>query len=83
MQENKAPSHVAEYQQEVFNFCKVVCLLWPGNSPDLNAIEPLWFWMKRRTTSHSSNDKLGVMKQKWKDCWEKEVTLELVCKFID
>jgi len=25
-------------------------LLWSGNSPDLNAIEPCWFWMKRETT---------------------------------
>jgi hypothetical protein len=25
-------------------------LLWPGNSLDLNAIEPTWFWMKKETT---------------------------------
>jgi hypothetical protein len=27
-------------------------LLWPGNSPDLNAIEPIWFWIKRETTKN-------------------------------
>jgi transposase len=25
-------------------------MLWPPNSPDLNAIEPPWMWMKKETT---------------------------------
>jgi transposase len=25
-------------------------MLWPANSPDLNVIEPCWFWMKREMT---------------------------------
>jgi len=40
VQEDGAPSHSCDYQKEVFDFWKVIKLLWPGNSPDLNAIEP-------------------------------------------
>ena len=24
-------------------------IFWYGNSPDLNAIEPIWFWLKKQT----------------------------------
>lgn len=50
VQEDKAPAHNHQYQQKVFDIAGVNRLLWPGNSPDLNAIEPCWPWMKRYTT---------------------------------
>jgi len=50
VQEDKAPSHASHYQQREFDLWEIERLLWPGNSPDLNAIEPTWFWMKRKTT---------------------------------
>jgi transposase len=50
VQEDKAASHNSHYQLEVFEFRKILRLLWPGNSPDLNAIEPTWNWMKRKTS---------------------------------
>ena len=28
----------------------VVRMLWPANSPDLNIIEPYWFYIKVKTT---------------------------------
>jgi hypothetical protein len=61
VQEDNAPAHALHYQQEVFDFWEIQRLLWLGNSPDLNAIEPTWFWMKRETTKKgplSSNEKL-------------------------
>ena len=70
VQADKAPAHVSRYQQEVFDFYIIKHSLWPGNSPDLNAIEPTWFWMKRVTTKHgalTSNKKLKVA---WIKCWE-------------
>ena len=57
-------------------------LLWPGNSPDLNAIEPAWFWMKRETTKKgaiTSNEKL---KAAWIKCWN-EMPQELIQAWID
>ena len=50
VQEDGAPSHASRYQQEVFDIWEISRLLWPPNSPDLNMIEPCWFWMKRHTT---------------------------------
>jgi hypothetical protein len=43
VQEDGAPAYTSEYQQQVFNAFKVICILWPGNSPDLNTIKPCWF----------------------------------------
>ena len=50
VQEDNAPAHATHYQQEVYDMWEIIKLLWPGNSPDLNAIEPTWFRMKRETT---------------------------------
>ena len=38
----------------VYELYNVMRLLWPGNSPDLNAAKPAWFWLKRRTTALDS-----------------------------
>jgi hypothetical protein len=48
--EDNAPAHAHFHQKEIYGFHGVQRLLWPGNSPDLNAIEPTWFWLKKRTT---------------------------------
>lgn len=47
--EDKAPSHNSKYQTKVFVLHQICKLFWPGNSPDLNMIEPAWPWMKRET----------------------------------
>lgn len=39
------------FQQYVYDINEIQRLLdWPGNLPDLNAIESTWFYLKRRTT---------------------------------
>jgi hypothetical protein len=45
-------------------------MLWPANSPDLNAIEPTWFWMKRETTKHGTATGIAQMKKDWLNCWK-------------
>ena len=46
-------------------------LLWPGNSPDLNAIEPAWPYMKRRTTCRGAKSVGKRMRKQWIDEWRK------------
>jgi hypothetical protein len=43
VQEDGAPSHSSQYQQEVFDTWEISRLLWPSNSPNLNMIELCWF----------------------------------------
>ncbi|KAJ0128362.1 hypothetical protein HZ326_28545 [Fusarium oxysporum f. sp. albedinis] len=50
VQEDKAPSHKHHAQQRIYDLHGAQRLLWGGNSPDLNAIEPAWPWIKRVTT---------------------------------
>ncbi|KMU73298.1 hypothetical protein CISG_09667 [Coccidioides immitis RMSCC 3703] len=44
--EDGALAYTYFYQQELYNIHKINHLLWPGNSPDLNMIEPAWMWLK-------------------------------------
>jgi len=69
VQEDGAPSHIHSYQQTAFDVCKVARLLWPGNSPDLNPIEPCWWWMKRRTTAQGAPTSGLAMTTAWKKAW--------------
>ena len=68
VQEDRAPAHASEYQQQVFDIFEIIRILQPGNSPDLNAIEPCQFWMKRMTTKKSVFRKKDIQ-EKWLQCW--------------
>ena len=48
--EDSAPCHIAKKNKEVYSLASVKMMLWAGNSPDLNAIKPLQFHLKRVTT---------------------------------
>ena len=43
---------------------------WPGNSPDLNAIEPCWPWMKRMTTKEGGSKTWALAEKVWIKCWD-------------
>jgi transposase len=69
VQEDKAPAHNSRYQDEVWNLYQVIRLLWPGNSPDLNMIEPTWFYMKRETTKLGAPTARITAERVWTRCW--------------
>jgi len=81
MQEDGAPSHSHQYQQRVFDSFEIIRILWPGNSPDLNAIEPCWFYMKRMTTKKGVFGKKDI-EERWMQCW-KELPQEQIQAWID
>jgi transposase len=69
VQEDKAPSHSHHFQQSVFDANQVQRLLWPGNSPDLNMIEPCWPHLKRETTSKGAPGTRPDAEKRWNEAW--------------
>ena len=63
VQEDNAPIHASHYQKEVYNLWQIMKMIWLANSPDLNAIKPTWFYIKKETFKHgaiSNRKKLRV-----------------------
>jgi hypothetical protein len=70
VQEDNCSSHASHFQQElVYDLHSVLRLLWPGNSPDLNMIEPCWMWMKQETTKRGAPSTRKEAERAWKKCW--------------
>ena len=82
IQEDKAPSCASHYQDEILNLWKLTKLLWCGNSPDINAIEPTWNWMKRQTTIHGSFTSKIKIEEAWLQCW-KDLPQKTIQKWIE
>ena len=55
VQEDNAAAHRSKYQVEIFSDWHVLRMQWCPNSPDINAIEPTWFWMKKETTKRGAS----------------------------
>ena len=68
--EDKAPAHASKFQELVFMSMDILRLIWCGNSPDLNMIEPCWIWMKRETTKKGALRTRKEAEQAWTKCWE-------------
>ena len=69
VQEDKAPAHDHYVQSHVYSLHGIQKLLWCGNSPDLNAIEPCWAWMKRYTTKKGAPKSRAEAIRAWEKCW--------------
>ena len=70
VQEDNAPAHAHHHQARVYELHSVQRLLWPGNSPDLNAIEPAWPWMKKTTTARGAPQSKRQMEKAWYKAWD-------------
>ena len=83
VQEDKAPSYTSKHQNQIFLDANVLRLMWCGNSPDLNAIEPCWWWMKRRTTRKGCPRTRAILTKVWTRCWEKELSQKRIQSWIE
>ena len=68
--ENNAGPHASKYQAEVYSLFQVMRILWPANSPNLNMIEPCWFWIKKETTRRGPTSSRPKLRARWEKCWE-------------
>jgi transposase len=82
VQEDKAPSHDHYVQSYIYSLHDVKKILWCGNSPDLNAIEPCWPWMKRATTKRGAPKNRVEGIQAWEQCW-KDLPQEKIQAWIE
>lgn len=80
--EDGAGCHKHWYVQYVYSLAAINRLVWCGNSPDLNAIEPLWGRMKRETTEKGAPQTRADGVRKWKNCWN-EVPQEVLRGYVD
>lgn len=80
--EDGAPAHTHFHQKEVYTLHGIERLLWPGNSPDLNAIEPAWFWLKRRTTLLGAPGDRATARKAWLKAW-KELPQDRIRAWIE
>jgi len=83
VQEDKAPCHAHFDQARVYSMLEVERLLWCGNSPDLNAIEPCWYWMKRQTTKMGAPKSRADATKAWESCWRTQLTQERIQAWIE
>jgi transposase len=81
--EDNAPAHRSNIDNHFFKMSDVVKLLWPPNSPDANAIEQAWPWLRRHITKDfpPSTTKEECEAQ-WRKEWEK-LSIEQINAWID
>ena len=82
VQEDKAPAHNSKHQNKVFMDADILRIIWCGNSPDLNQIEPCWLWMKRQTTRKGAPKTRKEAERRWVDCWINQLSQERIRRWI-
>jgi len=67
--EDNTPAYIYCTNVVIMSLLKVVYLLWCLNSPDLNMIEPLWFYLKRQTTKKGAPQSRSEAEKAWLKAW--------------
>lgn len=82
VQEDRAPAHAHHAQSTVYSIAHVLRLLWVPNSPDLNMIEPAWFYLKRQTTKKGAPQSRKQAENAWRNAW-REMPQQKIQKWIE
>ena len=80
-QQDNAPCHTAKVVKESIEANNIDILSWPGNSPDLNAIEHIWDHLARQVAKEKFSNGQELL-DKLKVEWEK-IPLCFLEKLID
>jgi transposase len=67
---DRAGPHLHSAQDVFYSYYNISRHFWPGNSPDLNTIEPCWMWLKWETTKNGLPRTREEAKELWKNAWE-------------
>ena len=83
-QHDNDPKHTAATTKSLTSKSNMKVLDWPPFSPDMNPIEHMWSFLKKRLNQYDWDPKnLKEAFVRGADIWYKEVTPEMCCKYID
>jgi hypothetical protein len=82
VQEDRAAPHAHSQQDVFYDFFHVQRMLWPGNSPDFNMIEPCWMFLKRETTKNGPPRTRQEAERRWLHAWN-ELSQEKIRRWIE
>ena len=80
--EDGAPAHRHAAQDALYHLHEISRLLWMGNSPDLNMIEPAWAYLKRQTTSRGAPKSRADAIIRWEAEW-RALPQEIIQRWIE
>ena len=82
VQEDNAPAHAHRANVMLMSVMEIQRLLWCPNSPDLNMIEPTWFYLKRQTTKNGAPQSRREADKAWRKAW-RELPQEKIRQWVE
>jgi transposase len=81
--EDGAPAHISRIANDYLHTEQVDKLSWPGHSPEVNASEHAWPWIRRHITkNYPLSGTIDQCEQHWREQWE-ALPQEVINKWID
>jgi len=77
-----ASAHGKAISLDYFDEVNCTLLDWPGNSPDLNSIEHIWDYIRRRGARERGFLRGGEVREIWQQMWD-EVPVEVINQAMD